>query len=603
MAVRFSICSLLFSMGWAQLFYSPVDVATAGAALGGKLGTHAIQSNPALLGLQSGENMATAAIETVMVAYRIRLAVSENVQDVMILEDQLIKTGPMHNYIVQKTDSVYALETQDFTDILSASNFASSLPSEYKDHEIIPDTTREIIHIPRKHHLVQLIATAKKDTLKAFKKRNRKLLKGLKSEVVFIDSLYKYRVGGFPSKLEAQTLKDSIVSMGVSPDAFIVLDQKRHVKKDVPRFTMTIPLGFTFHLGNDVLDADWINTYAGADMVENPGLKTSLLASIPSGGIMEFSGLNTSILSLSYDSYGFSLLDLDIYQKAILPKPLFQAVFKGVFFNQPVDISDFDTRVLAANASVFSFGKQLKTLKSPFKTYIGFGLRILSGGFGEVQSFSGTLTTSTDSVVVESDMHFAYGFPAAGIGLDMGLYSQVNEQLSAQISIMGIGGSLRSSEVEVIHNIQEIHLSNLDIEKLQNYDNTQIDSLKKTFTILDTTYLDKAKRVPVPARINLGFSYRPHQLVMIHGALQQLVQTEFIGDIDPRISIGAEFFPDRFLPLRIGIAGGGMDGFYAGAGLGLKMGPIHINLGVSQSGGLENSASAINMAADIRVFF
>ena len=134
MAVRFSICSLLFSMGWAQLFYSPVDVATAGAALGGKLGTHAIQSNPALLGLQSGENMATAAIETVMVAYRIRLAVSENVQDVMILEDQLIKTGPMHNYIVQKTDSVYALETQDFTDILSASNFASSLPSEYKDH-------------------------------------------------------------------------------------------------------------------------------------------------------------------------------------------------------------------------------------------------------------------------------------------------------------------------------------------------------------------------------------------------------------------------------------------------------------------------------------
>ena len=152
-----------------------------------------------------------------------------------------------------------------------------------------------------------------------------------------------------------------------------------------------------------------------------------------------------------------------------------------------MDISDFDTRVLAANASVFSFGTQLKTLKSPFKTYIGFGLRILSGGFGEVQSFSGTLTTSTDSVVVKYDMHFAYGFPAAGIGLDMGLYSQVNEQLSAQISIMGIGGSLRSSEVEVIHNIQEIHLSNLDIEKLQDYDNTQIDSLKKTFTILDTT--------------------------------------------------------------------------------------------------------------------
>ena len=109
MTLRNSIYSLLISMGWAQLFYSPVDVATVGAALGGKLGTHAMQSNPALLGLQSGENMATTAIETVKVAYRIRLAVSENKQDAIVLKDQLVKTGPMHNYKVQKIDSVYAL--------------------------------------------------------------------------------------------------------------------------------------------------------------------------------------------------------------------------------------------------------------------------------------------------------------------------------------------------------------------------------------------------------------------------------------------------------------------------------------------------------------
>ena len=603
MTLRNSIYSLLFSMGWAQLFYSPVDVATVGAALGGKLGTHAIQSNPALLGLQSGENMATTAIETVKVAYRIRLAVSENEQDAIVLKDQLVKTGPMHNYMVQKIDSVYALVTQDFTDILSASNFASSLPSEYKGHEIIPDSTREIIRIPRKHYLVQLIATAEKDTLKAFKRRNEKLLKGLKSEIVFIDSLYKYQVGGFPSKLEAQTLKDSIVSMGVSPDAFIVHELKRIKEKSIPRFTMNIPLGFTFQLGNNVINADWINSYASSDMVENPGIKTGLLESIPSGGIREFSGMNTSIFSLSHGSYGFSPLDLDIYQKAIFPKPLFQAIFKGVFFNQPMDISDFDTRILVANASIFSFGRLLNTNKVPFKTYFGFGLRILTGGFGEVQSFSGTLTTTTDSIVVKSNMYFGYGFPAAGIGLDMGLYGQVNEKISTQISVIGIGGSLRSSEVEVIHNIHEIHLSNLDIEKLQNYDESQRDSLKKTFTVLDTIYQDKAKRVPVPARINLGVSYHFHQLVMIHVAIQQLVQTEFIGNVDPRISIGAEFFPENFLPLRIGVAGGGMEGFYAGAGLALKMKMFHINLGFSQSGGLGNSASAINMAADFRVFF
>lgn len=604
MIIRYYIyLFLISSIVLSQPFYSPIDVATAGAALGGKLGTHAIQSNPALLGLKYGESMATVAVDTVTITYRIELATSSEKEDIMALKDKLGETGPIHNYLVVEKDSLYVLETQEFKDILSASVFAGKLPDEHTENKIIPDSTRETINIPKKKYFVQLIASAEKDSLKTFKKRNSNILKGLKGEVVFIDSLYKYRVGGFYQKLEAQALKDSILSVGISQDAFIVKEPERNLENGLPRFTMNIPLGFTFYLGNNVINMNWINKYAGADMVENPDLKTSLLSSIPSDGISGLTGLSASILSLTYGSYGFSPLDLDVYYKSIIPKPFFQAIFEGMFFNQPVDLSDFDTRILVANSTVFSYGKRFKLPQSPFKTYMGFGLRFLTGGFGEVQSFSGTLTTTTDSIKVESDMQFGYGYAAAGIGLDIGLYAQINKQLSAQVSFIGVGGSLRSGEIELTRIIQEIQLSNQDIENIQNYDDAQTDSLKESFTIMDTTYLDQEKRVSVPGRINMGLSYRLHQFFSIHASMQQMIQTEFIGPIKPRFSIGAEFFPDKFFPIRIGVASGGMNGFNIGTGLGLKMKMFHINLGLSQSGGLGNSASGINVAADMRIFF
>ena len=602
MLARFYFFILLNSIVYSQLFYSPVELATVGAAMGGRLGTHSIQSNPALLGLKPGETFVTDVIDTFNISYRIEIAYLNSKENATALQKLLKNTGPEHNYIIEEKDSIFILYSQNFKDILSASMFVGALPDQYANSKIIPDTTDIVIKVPKKHYLVQLIATPEKDTLRAFKKRNKKLLLEYKGDVSFIDSLYKYRIGGFSSKLDARTLKDSVIDSGISSDAFIIEEELRGQKNKIPRFTMNLPIGFNFNFGNNVIDADWINNYTSADMVINPDIKDNLLASIPSDGLTGFSGFNASVFRLSYGSYGLSLLDLDIYQKSVLPKPLFQVIFKGVFFNQNMNISDFDTRFLITNASVFSYGKQLRKIKVPFKTYIGFGLRFLTGGFGEVQSFSGNLSTKTDSITIKSNLKFAYGLPAAGIGIDFGLFSELNERLTTQISFMGIGSSIRSSEVEVVHNIQRIELSNLDIEKLQKYNQVQRDSLIKTFNLLDTTYIEKGKRVSVPCRINLGLSYQLNELVLFHTALQKMVQTEFIGKVDPRISIGAEFFSNGFSPVRMGIAAGGMAGFYAGAGFGVKMKMFHLNFGFGQSGGLGNSSSGVNMAAEIRLF-
>ena len=78
--------------------------------------------------------------------------------------------------------------------------------------------------------------------------------------------------------------------------------------------------------------------------------------------------------------------------------------------------------------------------------------------------------------------------------------------MATQISIIGIGGSLRSSDTEVRQVINKIQLSNTNIEEIVDYDNAQTDSLANSFVILDTTYVGNAKRIPVPGRINLGIN-------------------------------------------------------------------------------------------------
>ena len=101
----------------------------------------------------------------------------------------------------------------------------------------------------------------------------------------------------------------------------------------------------------------------------------------------------------------------------------------------------------------------------------------------------------------------------------------------------------------------------------------------------------------------MGIQYRLHRSILFHGSLQQSIQTDFIGKIPTRIALGSIFFPDKSLPLMVGFAVGGKEGFYAGAGLGIKTGPLQLNLGLSQSGGIANSATGFNLAMDLRLLF
>ena len=84
---------LFVSFLGAQYSYTPLEVGTAGAYLGGRLGTHAIHSNPALLGVESEKVTEMTPVDTFDISYSIKIASSNDQDELIEIMERLIRDG------------------------------------------------------------------------------------------------------------------------------------------------------------------------------------------------------------------------------------------------------------------------------------------------------------------------------------------------------------------------------------------------------------------------------------------------------------------------------------------------------------------------------
>jgi len=600
-----TICCLFYVL-CAQHSNTTIETATAGSFLGGKMGTHAINSNPALLGLRSGEIIERTLLDTFMVSYSIRLAISQDREELEQIKTKLNQDGFEREYSISKQDSSFSLNTHGFKDSFSAYNFSSNLPLSVPLKTIYSDTTWDTIERPKKYYSIQIFATPNKDTLKLFKKNIKKKIKDFHSEVIFKDSLFKYYVGLFNSEEKAVMLKSDPTIQSISKDAFVVKKNAKLSSGTTPKFSLTLPLRLTLNLQNNHLNTNWFNKYIGADMVQNPSLKNDLINEIPASGINGIFKANSGILDITYLNYGLSLFNINAYYELNIPKELTQVIFDGLRFNDPQEISNLDTKGLVYNETVFSYGRKLNMKQLPFPVYIGVGFRYLNGLFSYTESYEGIITTKEDSVNIFSDMSVIFTDQdqlSSGFGLDLGIYGQFNEKLSAQLSLIGISSYLKSTEGSNWRYINNINLANNDITEIAEYSDTQTDSLMETFTILDTIDQIKDVLVTLPTRLNIATNYSYSDNIHIKGSIQYLTETKLMGKIDPQFSIGAEIFPKKNLSLLSGVSLGGIDSFNFGCGVAIKIKSFNFYIAGSQSGGLLNSASGSSISTECRIAF
>ena len=284
---------------------------------------------------------------------------------------------------------------------------------------------------------------------------------------------------------------------------------------------------------------------------------------------------------------------------AMIPHDYLEFLFYG---NTPGSLYDFGKTSAEAywlREYALSFGTNLPAPSFLNSLSAGAAVKMVHGfGYFQVDRFNTSMLTGTDGILHGSvDVHGrASGidpltgaenanfqpFPApagSGLAFDLGVASDVNEYLSVGMSVTDIGS------VEWRSNVEEL-VGSGQLEVTDPLSQAQRDSIENAVT--GEHHPGTSFSTALPTTFRLGAAVELHKVPFLKSILwgewtfacdynQGLVDGAGIST-SGRFSMGLEFRPWGFLPLRTGASFGGVDHFNFALGFGLHFGVFDLDL-------------------------
>lgn len=160
-------------------------------------------------------------------------------------------------------------------------------------------------------------------------------------------------------------------------------------------------------------------------------------------------------------------------------------------------------------------------------------------------------------------------FPGAGAGfrMNLGLTSPINDKITASLAIKNLFGNITWTEATEEHMI-----------KVEAFDMT-INSWNDSVTV-DSTYDIPDYSQKIPVEIHIGGSYKLGSVTIYSDYVQGFERSLFTS-AKPKISVGAEYYPLYWLPLRAGFGFGGGERAHFSIGTGLDFKNFNFDWGLS----------------------
>jgi hypothetical protein len=469
----------------------------------------------------------------------------------------------------------------------------------------------------RDYYSVQLIASPDEKLVQQIRRAfHRRIVGTIPSEIILVDSLYKFRVGDFTNRGRATTLRDSLVVAGY-PDAWIVA--ATHAPVDIvtaPYATLTLT-GISLYARNNAIYPRWINRQLLGDLdLRDPGKKDRFLSVFPTDGWNLNFMAGATGLSFALGNWGVSLIAPKVISDLNFPAAMIDVLFHGVRFDQSRDLSDLDLDLLAVAPVSVAYGRQLETLplsRLGGRFYVGVGFNLLLG-MADVHLEADHLyiKTTPDSVLISGRTRLlSTNDPTSstspvlgrGVSFDLGLAADIGAQLSVGLALKDLFGGLTWPYRHTTINEFSISLSAEDIKDMSSDYDVKLDSLRHRFDQSDTTYASGSGRTVYPSQLILGASWNALPSFTFDASFTHHFNSDYLEKATPRLSVGLEYVPATVLPIYAGIAVGGWDGFTWGSGFTLNAGAFQWNLGFGQHGGMFNSARGASFATEFRLAF
>ena len=242
---------------------------------------------------------------------------------------------------------------------------------------------------------------------------------------------------------------------------------------------------------------------------------------------------------------------------------------------QTVDFSNTWGEGSALGAATASFGTRLASL-GVATLAAGVNVRYLHGLYEmHVASAGGTLTTGMTEITADAHVATMSAEGGRGYGVDVGLALQTPAGLSVGLTLENA-----RSRIEWNRNVEvrEYRLSAADINLLNSDLDASVDDA-------DSVYAGGAYTTELPRSARLGGAARVGAFVLAADWVQGFTDSG-LTSTEPRILAGLEW-QLGFLKPRLGGSTGGVPGNSASAGLGLHLGPWHLDAAAVTRGGFK----------------
>ena len=404
--------------------------------------------------------------------------------------------------------------------------------------------------------------------------------------------------------------EDSPVTLSLEIDK--IVDYSDSLKADSAQsnsgFSMSL-FSISLGLGSGSITPDWINNqlFGGRDL-RDIDQKKSFLKGI-SKDINVQVPLHSSLPMINF-SIGSSMISLGqvvSYTSVNIPKDLTQVPFVGLEKDEELNINDLSIEHITYLPLSYSKGFALKPGLIPFgnKSYAGVRASLLIG-LAEVHTkkVEGIIKGTEANTIIDADIEIGSSLPVSiddsvpagsmpiGLGIDLGVITEMDEKLSIGLSIDNLFASFNWDGATMYSARAQGEIEPDEI--------TEADSLSD---LLSQSELKESSsyKTSLPTSMNLSGTYKADDWVTLDANIRIDIGDSYWGSKTPLFSFSSEFFPSTKAPIYLGISFGGENSFVWGTGISLKMGSIVLDVSGGQLGGLFNGATGMQFGFGLRI--
>ena len=369
-------------------------------------------------------------------------------------------------------------------------------------------------------------------------------------------------------------------------------------------------LGFCF--GNNGININLFNDYFSKEYFDanerwDEAAKNEIIDHIPSSGLKTFSRTQVTPIAVSYQQYALAL-NYFAYSDIDLPQNLLVVPLKGLG-TELVDLTDVEGEAILGMEIAASYGRMLH----PSWTWleyltVGGTFKYLVGQvYATVENAGGTILSNNDSIAINGNYTVNVVNPwddkgeiGRGVGLDLGAAAKINDKLDVGFSLHNIIGGIHFGSSEEYQGSFAFNQPGLNIDEFDHFG----DYMDSVAVETDTSFSSSQNlKYTLPKSFVLSANYKFSKVITLEADYQQGLNNTAGGTTTPRLAVGTEISYIPILPLRFGLALGGIQGTTLAFGFGLDAGNYKLDFALANQRGLFNGSKGFNFAMSQRLVF